>query len=84
MVQPLEVLLTTYKRIVVKDSAVNAICYGVWCRGRAMFVRACVRVCARTRARVGMGMHMRVLEWAAHFFGQQIPDGAVAAQAPSS
>ena len=25
---PLEVLLTNYKRIVVKDSAVNAICYG--------------------------------------------------------
>jgi H/ACA ribonucleoprotein complex subunit 4 len=28
VVQPLEVLLTGYKRIVVKDSAVNAICYG--------------------------------------------------------
>jgi H/ACA ribonucleoprotein complex subunit 4 len=28
VVKPLEVLLTTYKRIVVKDSAVNAICYG--------------------------------------------------------
>ena len=28
VVMPLEVLLTTYKRIVVKDSAVNAICYG--------------------------------------------------------
>ncbi|KAE9035656.1 H/ACA ribonucleoprotein complex subunit 4 [Phytophthora rubi] len=28
IVRPLEVLLTTYKRIVVKDSAVNAICYG--------------------------------------------------------
>mmetsp|Transcript_20140 Transcript_20140/g.24185 ORF Transcript_20140/g.24185 Transcript_20140/m.24185 type:complete len:225 (-) Transcript_20140:116-790(-) len=27
-VMPLEVLLTNYKRIVVKDSAVNAICYG--------------------------------------------------------
>lgn len=25
---PLETLLTNYKRIVVKDSAVNAICYG--------------------------------------------------------
>ncbi len=25
---PLEVLLTNYKRIVVKDSAVNALCYG--------------------------------------------------------
>lgn len=25
---PLEVLLTNYKRVVVKDSAVNAICYG--------------------------------------------------------
>jgi H/ACA ribonucleoprotein complex subunit 4 len=25
---PLEVLLTNYKRIVVKDSSVNAICYG--------------------------------------------------------
>ncbi|KAJ3061726.1 centromere/microtubule-binding protein cbf5, partial [Podochytrium sp. JEL0797] len=28
VVKPLESLLTTYKRIVVKDSAVNAICYG--------------------------------------------------------
>ncbi|CAD6586748.1 MAG: centromere/microtubule-binding protein cbf5 [Alectoria sarmentosa] len=28
VVQPLESLLTTYKRIVVKDSAVNAVCYG--------------------------------------------------------
>lgn len=28
VVMPLEVLLTKYKRIVVKDSAVNAICYG--------------------------------------------------------
>mmetsp|Transcript_23456 Transcript_23456/g.32890 ORF Transcript_23456/g.32890 Transcript_23456/m.32890 type:complete len:480 (-) Transcript_23456:101-1540(-) len=27
-IMPLEVLLTNYKRIVVKDSAVNAICYG--------------------------------------------------------
>ena len=25
---PLEILLVDYKRIVVKDSAVNAICYG--------------------------------------------------------
>lgn len=28
VIKPLESLLTTYKRIVVKDSAVNAICYG--------------------------------------------------------
>ncbi|XP_006650126.2 H/ACA ribonucleoprotein complex subunit 4 [Oryza brachyantha] len=28
IVMPLEVLLTSYKRLVVKDSAVNAICYG--------------------------------------------------------
>merc|ERR1712000_659090 len=28
VIAPLESLLTTYKRIVVKDSAVNAICYG--------------------------------------------------------
>lgn len=28
MIRPLESLLTSYKRIVVKDSAVNAICYG--------------------------------------------------------
>ena len=28
VVRPLETLLTNYKRIVVKDSAVNAICYG--------------------------------------------------------
>ncbi|KAL9188167.1 hypothetical protein ACHAXT_006545 [Thalassiosira profunda] len=28
VVMPLEILLTNYKRIVVKDSAVNAICYG--------------------------------------------------------
>ncbi|XP_035212582.1 H/ACA ribonucleoprotein complex subunit CBF5-like [Stegodyphus dumicola] len=28
VVQPLEALLTTHKRIVVKDTAVNAICYG--------------------------------------------------------
>ena len=28
VVRPLESLLTTYKRIVVKDSAVNAVCYG--------------------------------------------------------
>src|SRR6185503_19696484 len=27
-IKPLEVLLTSYKRLVVKDSAVNAICYG--------------------------------------------------------
>ena len=25
---PLETLLTNYKRVVVKDSAVNAVCYG--------------------------------------------------------
>ncbi|KAK3326460.1 centromere/microtubule binding protein CBF5 [Apodospora peruviana] len=28
VIQPLETLLTTYKRVVVKDSAVNAVCYG--------------------------------------------------------
>lgn len=28
VIRPLECLLTNYKRIVVKDSAVNAICYG--------------------------------------------------------
>ena len=28
VVRPLEILLTNYPRIVVKDSAVNAICYG--------------------------------------------------------
>jgi len=28
VIMPLEVLLTDYKRVVVKDSAVNAICYG--------------------------------------------------------
>ncbi|RMJ24461.1 centromere microtubule-binding protein CBF5 [Aspergillus sp. HF37] len=28
VIHPLESLLTTYKRIVVKDSAVNAVCYG--------------------------------------------------------
>merc|ERR1719335_1785538 len=28
VIKPLEALLTTYPRIVVKDSAVNAICYG--------------------------------------------------------
>ncbi len=28
MIQPLECLFTTYKRIVVKDSCINAICYG--------------------------------------------------------
>ncbi len=28
MIKPLEVLLTNYKRVVVKDSAVNAVCYG--------------------------------------------------------
>lgn len=28
VIQPLETLLTTHKRIVVKDSAVNAVCYG--------------------------------------------------------
>jgi H/ACA ribonucleoprotein complex subunit 4 len=28
VIVPLESLLTTYKRIVVKDSSVNAICYG--------------------------------------------------------
>lgn len=28
VIRPLEALLTTYKRLVVKDSAVNAICYG--------------------------------------------------------
>lgn len=33
VVRPLESLLTTYKRIVVKDSAVNAVCYG----GRCLF-----------------------------------------------
>lgn len=27
-IMPLEILLTTFKRIVVKDSCVNAICYG--------------------------------------------------------
>ncbi|OWM88411.1 hypothetical protein CDL15_Pgr003823 [Punica granatum] len=28
VIMPLEVLLTSYKRLVVKDSAINAICYG--------------------------------------------------------
>ena len=28
VIRPLETLLTSYKRIVVKDSAVNAVCYG--------------------------------------------------------
>jgi H/ACA ribonucleoprotein complex subunit 4 len=28
VVMPLETLLTSFKRLVVKDSAVNAICYG--------------------------------------------------------
>ncbi len=28
VIRPMEYLLTNYKRIVVKDSAVNAICYG--------------------------------------------------------
>lgn len=28
VIQPLEALLTAYKRIIVKDSAVNAVCYG--------------------------------------------------------
>lgn len=28
VIQPLETLLCTYKRVVVKDSAVNAVCYG--------------------------------------------------------
>ncbi|KAK4747445.1 hypothetical protein SAY87_014031 [Trapa incisa] len=28
VIMPLEILLTSYKRLVVKDSAVNAICYG--------------------------------------------------------
>lgn len=28
VIMPLEVLLTNFKRVVVKDSAVNAICYG--------------------------------------------------------
>ena len=28
MVMPLEILLTSFKRVVVKDSAINAICYG--------------------------------------------------------
>lgn len=28
VIKPLESLLTTYKRMVVKDSAVNAVCYG--------------------------------------------------------
>ena len=28
VIRPLEILLTNYKRLVVKDSAVNAICYG--------------------------------------------------------
>lgn len=28
VVMPLEVLLTSYKRVVVKDSAINAVCYG--------------------------------------------------------
>jgi H/ACA ribonucleoprotein complex subunit 4 len=28
VVMPLEVLLTSYKRLVIKDSAVNVICYG--------------------------------------------------------
>ena len=28
VIRPLEALLTTYKRVVIKDSGVNAICYG--------------------------------------------------------
>ncbi|KAK0719948.1 centromere/microtubule binding protein CBF5 [Lasiosphaeris hirsuta] len=28
VIQPLETLLVTYKRVVVKDSAINAVCYG--------------------------------------------------------
>ena len=29
IIKPMEELLVSYKRIVVKDSAVNAICYGL-------------------------------------------------------
>jgi H/ACA ribonucleoprotein complex subunit 4 len=28
IIMPLEVLLTSFKRVVIKDSSVNAICYG--------------------------------------------------------
>jgi len=28
VIQPIEILLTNYNRIVVKDSSVNAVCYG--------------------------------------------------------
>lgn len=28
VIMPLEVLLTTFKRVVIKDSSINAICYG--------------------------------------------------------
>ena len=38
IIQPLEVLLTKHKRVVVKDSAVNAICYGTPSRDQSLLL----------------------------------------------
>ena len=64
---PLEVVLTNFKRLVVKDSAVNAICYGakLMIPGLLRYENGVevddeVRVLARVRVRVRVRASVRV------------------------
>mgnify|MGYP001331212715 CR=1 FL=1 len=54
VVRPLEALLTTYKRVVVKDSAVNAICYGA-----KVMLPGLLRYESGVRAAPSLGMPQR-------------------------
>ena len=67
VIRPLESLLTTYKRIVVKDSAVNAVCYGAKLMipgllryGKRISTRM-MFCCANTRPEAGIEVHEEVV-----------------------
>jgi len=72
VVMPLERLLTSFKRLVVKDSAVNAICYGAklmipglmrWAQGKAAagLVNAC-HAAHTLKAQGGLPCCMQLLQ----------------------
>ena len=59
---PLEAVLTTYKRLVVKDSAVNAICYG-----------AKLMIPGLLRYENGIEVEDEVCPWSIHFLPPRYP-----------
>lgn len=67
VIRPLESLLTTYKRIVVKDSAVNAVCYGAKLMIPGLLRYGMNRLliwkspCANTTAEAGIEVHEEVV-----------------------